>query len=148
MTYASFMKPCRQVVENRIDRNIFMLLFRQNHRITLYKSLDQPTYTCEKPVGTYDDQLFNCKWYFKTRLHNHIRDIIYFVTSNIRFYAKCVVSPECYRREKGNHIPSFPSIRPRDAILHPSSNLFLNQSTYDSPITAIDYITMRCFLKT
>ena len=51
-------KPYRQIPENRINNDNFMIAFRKSHRIPLYTQFDNPTCLCGKKVDIYGDHYF------------------------------------------------------------------------------------------
>ena len=137
----SLIKPCRQVHENRLDNNSFMIAFRRSHRLPIYRFSNRPICLYDKKIDVYGDHFFQCRNHSKSSLHNNIRNATHFITSTLGTYANFGPSTDCFRREEKNLLPSFPLIRPGDVTLHSNPNPLLNRSTYKPPITAIDCIT-------
>ena len=118
----TLLRPCRQIAENRLNNYNFILSFRRSHRLPLFHETSKITCTCNQTIDIYGDHFFSCRKHSKKKMHNHIRNTTHFITSMLGPHANFIPTKEECNMEEQGLLPTYPSLRPGDVILHSSSN--------------------------
>ena len=134
----TLLKPCRQTKENRLNNTQFITSIRRCHRMQIIKTNEELICKCGKTVDKYGDHIFSCTHHSKTKLHNHIRNTIHYLTQTIGIHGNFIKTKDSCKIEEGGLIPNIPSIRPGDITIH-ENKLNTNQYTdFKEKIIAID----------
>ena len=134
----TLLKPNRQTKENRIANEDFILSMRRSHRMHILNKDITLKCKCGSIIDNFGDHLFKCTRHSKTKLHNHIRNTIHFITENIGIHANFIKSKDGCTKEEIGLIPAYPLIRPGDIIIHPNRKNKNNFNQNKDKIIAID----------
>ena len=108
----------RRFPHNRLDPDVFTLLFQRKLRLPLLPATlsHTPCRFCHKPFDPYGDHLFQC-FYNKKVLSDNIRDTLYTVCSHLAPMAGFVHSKHAVSCEPAGLLPDHPAKRPADVGL-------------------------------
>ena len=71
-------------------------------------------------------------------MHNHIRNSIHFITSQLGPHAGFIPNEQSCRWEERGLLPNYPTLRPGDETLHKTTNPLEEVLSQKPPIIALD----------
>ena len=134
----TLLKPCRQVKENRLTNSKFITAIRRSHRIKIFNEHQTLTCKCGKNIDKFGDHIFSCTHHSKTKMHNHLRNTIHYITQNIGTYANFIQDKESCKLEEAELLPAIPTLRPGDITIHPYKVNNSHLTNYNEKVVIID----------
>ena len=116
----TLLKLCRQIKENKINNEDFILSIKRRHRMHIMERNKPITCKCGTNIDSYGNHLFSCTYHSKMKLHNHIRNTIHVITQNIGTHTNFIKSKDACQKEETGLISTYPSIHLGDITLHPT----------------------------